>query len=145
MKSSNKISFLLALSKRFTNSSAIFLEMLYPNDISAVWSSSELMQPDLSVSNLLKHLCQSMTYLKFWKTNYLSSRVGIKHPGSSLILKNLLKMWTKKSWKHSGSSLQLNLHETDLSFQFLSHHLTWHCLLIYGFSPVFPSSCLLWW
>ena len=24
-------------------------------------------------------------------------------------------------------SLQLNLHETDLLFRYLSHHLTWHC------------------
>ena len=23
--------------------------------------------------------------------------------------------------------VQLNLHETDLSFRYLSHHLTWHC------------------
>ena len=39
--------------------------------------------------------------------------------------------------------VQLNLHETDLLFQYLSHHLTWHCLLIYGFPPVFTSSCVL--
>ena len=26
--------------------------------------------------------------------------------------------------------LHLNLHETDLLFRYLSHHLTWHCLLI---------------
>ena len=31
--------------------------------------------------------------------------------------------------------LQLNLHVTDLLFPYLSHHLTLHCLLIYGFSP----------
>ena len=35
--------------------------------------------------------------------------------------------------------VQLNLHETDLLFWYLSHHFTWHCLLIYGFSPIFPS------
>ena len=34
--------------------------------------------------------------------------------------------------------VQLNLHETDLLFRYLSHHLTWHCLLIYGFPPFFP-------
>ena len=34
----------------------------------------------------------------------------------------------------------LNLH---LLFQYLSHHLTWNCLLIYGVFPVFTSSCLL--
>ena len=33
-------------------------------------------------------------------------------------------------------SLQLNLHETDLLFRYLSHHLTWHCLLISGVFPV---------
>ena len=32
--------------------------------------------------------------------------------------------------------LQLNLHVTDLLFPYLSHHLTWHCLLICDFSPV---------
>ena len=32
--------------------------------------------------------------------------------------------------------LQLNLHETDLLFWYLSHHLTWHCLLISVFIPV---------
>ena len=31
--------------------------------------------------------------------------------------------------------VQLNLHETDLLFRYLSHHLTWHCLLISVFSP----------
>ena len=30
-------------------------------------------------------------------------------------------------------SVQLNLHETKLLFRYLSHHLTWHCLLIYVF------------
>ena len=35
-------------------------------------------------------------------------------------------------------AVQLNLHETDLLFWYLSHHLTWHCLLIYGFSPCLP-------
>ena len=39
----------------------------------------------------------------------------------------------------STLDLQLNLHETDLLFRNLSHHLTWHCLLI----PGFPRSCLL--
>ena len=34
--------------------------------------------------------------------------------------------------------VQLNLHETDLLFRYLSHHLTWHCLLIYCFSPFLP-------
>ena len=34
--------------------------------------------------------------------------------------------------------LQLNLHETDLLFRYLSHHVTWHCLLIY----VFPTFLL---
>ena len=37
----------------------------------------------------------------------------------------------------STLDLQLNLHETDLLFRNLSHHLTWHCLLIYGFFPRF--------
>ena len=32
--------------------------------------------------------------------------------------------------------IQLNLHEIDLSYRYLSHHLTWHCLLISGFLPV---------
>ena len=27
--------------------------------------------------------------------------------------------------------LQLNLHETDLLFRYLSHHLTWHCSSMY--------------
>ena len=35
--------------------------------------------------------------------------------------------------------IQLNLHETDLLFQYLSHHLTQYCLLIFGF----PRYCLL--
>ena len=43
----------------------------------------------------------------------------------------------------SNALLQLNLHETNLLFRYLSHHLTWHCLLIYSFFPVFTSSCLL--
>ena len=33
-------------------------------------------------------------------------------------------------------TVQLNLHETNLLFWYLSHHLTWHCLLISGFSPI---------
>ena len=37
---------------------------------------------------------------------------------------------------HEATYLQLNLHETDLLFRYLSHHLTWHCLLISGFFPV---------
>ena len=32
--------------------------------------------------------------------------------------------------------IQLNLHETNLLYQYLSHHLTWHCLWISGFLPV---------
>ena len=36
-------------------------------------------------------------------------------------------------------TVQLNLQETDLSFRYLSHHLTWHCLLIYGFPPFFSQ------
>jgi hypothetical protein len=27
----------------------------------------------------------------------------------------------------NGTLLQLNFHETDLLFGYLSHHLTWHC------------------
>ena len=30
--------------------------------------------------------------------------------------------------------IQLNLHETDLLFRYLSHHLTWHC-------PIFLKIC----
>ena len=33
--------------------------------------------------------------------------------------------------KEERPSLQLNLHETNLLFQYLSHHLTWHCSSIY--------------
>ena len=32
---------------------------------------------------------------------------------------------------HICLQVQLNLHETDLLFQYLSHHLTWHCSSIY--------------
>ena len=32
--------------------------------------------------------------------------------------------------------IQVNLHETNLLYRYLSHHLTWHCLIISGFSPV---------
>ena len=32
--------------------------------------------------------------------------------------------------------IQLNLHETDLFFRYLSHHLTWHFLLISGSFPI---------
>ena len=46
-------------------------------------------------------------------------------------LKEIRKFISKFLWK-----LQLNLHETDLLFRYLSHHLTWHCLLISGFFPV---------
>ena len=35
--------------------------------------------------------------------------------------------------------VQLNIHETDLLFRYLSHLLTKHCLLI---SLFFPISCL---
>ena len=30
-------------------------------------------------------------------------------------------------WLKSWGTVQLNLHETDLLFRYLSHHLTWHC------------------
>ena len=63
-----------------------------------------------------------------WKVFYIKSLWTIN-------LYTLHNFWTLS---------QLNLHETDLLFRYLSHHLTWHCLLIYEFSPVFPSSCLLW-
>ena len=32
-------------------------------------------------------------------------------------------------------SYSLIFHETDLLFRYLSHHLSWHCLLISGFIP----------
>ena len=42
---------------------------------------------------------------------------------------------TNPNFLNFFDQLHLNLHETDLLFRYLSHHLTWHCLLIYGFSP----------
>ena len=50
------------------------------------------------------------------------------------------KIWLSVKEEQSGRTvdwqfmIQLNLYETDLLFRYLSHHLTWHCLLIYGFS-----------
>ena len=41
-----------------------------------------------------------------------------------LVYSYLLKYFLLTYTKHK---LQLNLHETDLLFQYLSHHLTWHC------------------
>ena len=42
--------------------------------------------------------------------------------------------------------IQLNIHETDLSNQYLSHHLTWHCSSIYedlhGFVAYERKNCL---
>ena len=35
--------------------------------------------------------------------------------------------------KNGRKIVQLNHHETDQLFWYLSHHLTWHCLLISGF------------
>ena len=67
------------------------------------------------------------------KIRYMKTTTRLK------IIRPLLS--SKKSTCHD---VQLNLHETDLLFGYLSHHLTWHCLLIYGFPPIFPSSCLLW-
>ena len=40
--------------------------------------------------------------------------------------------------RKSNELVQLNLHETNLSFQYLSHHLTWHCLLISVFPQFLP-------
>ena len=34
---------------------------------------------------------------------------------------------TTTTLQAKGKYIQLNLHETDLLFGYLSHHLTWHC------------------
>ena len=39
------------------------------------------------------------------------------------------------------SLVQLNLHETDLLFRYLSHHLTWHCFSI---SEDLQEICSIW-
>ena len=52
--------------------------------------------------------------------------------------------WNTGNWTYWNFLFQLNLYQTDPLFQYLSHHLTCHCLLNYGFFPVFDSSCMLW-
>ena len=41
--------------------------------------------------------------------------------------------------------VQLNLHETDLLFRYLSHHLTWHCSSIsedlHRFAQIWSQNC----
>ena len=54
--------------------------------------------------------------------------------GCSLSDKYILSPINPKYWFcQIYKQLQLNLHETDLLSRYLSHHFTWHCLLIYGF------------
>ena len=88
----------------------------------------------------------SMWIRKYTRVRYEMGAIWIKVFKSNFIFldSSVDSFLTLIRMNFNASTVQLNLHETDLLFRYLSHHLTWHCLLIYGFSPVFPSSCLLW-
>ena len=65
------------------------------------------------------------------------SLMTISQLGSGTVF---FKLWGQKPFKVGSHyienklvkyTVQLNLHETDILFWYLSHHLTWHCSSIY--------------
>ena len=92
---------------------------------------------------MLYELCTEM-FWRVWKIEdaksllFFHCKIGIKKGITVLgcylydfhksFFRNHLNALFLRNVKTSG--LQLNLHETDLLFWYLSHHLTWHCFSI---------------
>lgn len=110
MKSSNKMVFCPNRSYFRIKTSTKPSDIRYPNDWSAVFNSFRSMLPELSLSNDLKQLCQSVTYFqsapKSWKlTEPRFSRSNIPK------VKTIFRY--KKKWKWYQVCGRLTNHHSD--------------------------------
>ena len=59
---------------------------------------------------------------------YVSTRILVRYQVCHMTYQ--LNISSMNFW-WANQSVQLNFHETNLLFQYLSHHLTWYCLLFF--------------
>ena len=131
MKSSNKISFLpLLLSNLCIKMWQMLGDMLYPNAVKADCNSLVSIDPDLLVSNLLKHFCHSKMYFHKWTK--VSKFTSLEGPWEGA--KPSMMAFTVDNWKGKSSN---PLVKADCnSVALISPFLFWSTLSKYDLSVV---------